>query len=217
MITRSWRRSLHSVSVFPWPQVRRAKLGFVSRRQVPAPEVLARHRVPRVASLSVTPTTKRTQGGDGPQCASVKGWSPVRRINCGCRRRLWYGRQHPRSPIGHGSRELTGVEDRGTSPRQSRELGRSHGFFHGRKEGGTTGKPGGSPMVHGKSDVPIRARTWGNAHRAQGGTCSRPFDGNAAHTQRWSRGDNGSRTDSQSGSAGTADAIHVADAPRHGG
>jgi hypothetical protein len=30
--------------------VRRAKLGFVSRRQIPAPEALPRHRVPRVAS-----------------------------------------------------------------------------------------------------------------------------------------------------------------------
>jgi hypothetical protein len=67
--------------------VRRAKLGFVSRRQVPAPEVLARHRVPSVASLSVTPVAKRTQGGDGPQCESVKGLSPVMDVNCGCRRR----------------------------------------------------------------------------------------------------------------------------------
>jgi hypothetical protein len=67
--------------------VRRAKLGFVSRRQVPAPEALARHRVPSVASLSVTPAAKRTQGGDGPQCESVKGLSPVMDVNCGCRRR----------------------------------------------------------------------------------------------------------------------------------
>ena len=57
--------------------VRRAKLGFASQGQVLTPEVLARHRVPRVASLKVTTTAKRTQGGDGPQCASVKGLSPV--------------------------------------------------------------------------------------------------------------------------------------------
>ena len=36
-----------------------------------------------------------------------------------------------RGAEGHGPREPTGVEDRGTSPRQSRELGRSYGFFHG--------------------------------------------------------------------------------------
>jgi hypothetical protein len=67
--------------------VRRVKLGFVSRRQVPAPEVLARHRVPSVASLSVTPVAKRTQGGDGPQRESVKGLSPVMDVKRGCRRR----------------------------------------------------------------------------------------------------------------------------------
>jgi len=57
--------------------VRRAKLGFASQGQVLTPEVLARHRVPRVASWKVTTTTKRTQEGDGPQCVSVKGLSPV--------------------------------------------------------------------------------------------------------------------------------------------
>ena len=57
--------------------VRRAKLGYVSRRQISAPEAVARHRVPRVASASVTAAAKRTQGGDGPQCVSVKGLSPV--------------------------------------------------------------------------------------------------------------------------------------------
>ena len=56
---------------------RRAKLGCVSRGQNPASEALARHRVPSVASAKVTTSTKRTQGGDGPQCASVKGLSPV--------------------------------------------------------------------------------------------------------------------------------------------
>ena len=39
---------------------------------------------------------------------------------------------HIRGADGHGPREPTGVEDRGTSPRQSRELGRSHGLLHGR-------------------------------------------------------------------------------------
>ena len=38
-----------------------------------------------------------------------------------------------RGANGQGPREPTGVEDRGTSPRQSRELGRSYGFFHGWK------------------------------------------------------------------------------------
>jgi hypothetical protein len=36
---------------------------------------------------------------------------------------------HIRGVEGHGPREPTGVEDRGTSPRQSRELGRSHGLL----------------------------------------------------------------------------------------
>ena len=39
---------------------------------------------------------------------------------------------HIRGADGHGPREPTGVEDRGTSPRQSRELGRSHGLLQGR-------------------------------------------------------------------------------------
>ena len=65
-------------------------------------------------------------------------------------------------------------------------------------------------MPQRKSDVPIVARRWGNAHGAKGGTDGRPFDGNVTHTQRWSDGDNGSRADSQSGSPGTAHAIHVA-------
>ena len=61
-----------------------------------------------------------------------------------------------------------------------------------------------------KSDIPIRARTWGNAHRAKGDTYGSPFDGNVNHTQRWARDDYGSRTDSQPGSKGTADALYVA-------
>ena len=67
--------------------VRRAKLGFASQGQVLTPEALARHRVPSVASEAVTSTAKRTQGGDGPQRASVKGLSPVMDVKCGCRRR----------------------------------------------------------------------------------------------------------------------------------
>jgi hypothetical protein len=39
---------------------------------------------------------------------------------------------HLRGAEGHGPREPTGVEDRGTSSRQSRELGRSHRPLHGR-------------------------------------------------------------------------------------
>ena len=56
-------------------------------------------------------------------------------------------------------------------------------------------------MAHRKSDVLIVAWKWGNAHGAKGGTYGRPFDGNVNHTQRWTYGDNGSRTDSSSGSA----------------
>jgi hypothetical protein len=37
-----------------------------------------------------------------------------------------------READGHGLREPTGVEDRGTSPGQSRELGRSYGLLQGR-------------------------------------------------------------------------------------
>jgi hypothetical protein len=36
-----------------------------------------------------------------------------------------------RGADGHGPREPIGVEDRGTSPRQSRELGRSYGLLQG--------------------------------------------------------------------------------------
>ena len=74
----SWRRAGHALHRARIPNiVRRAKLGVVSRGKDPAPEALARHRVPRVASPAVTLAAKRTQGGDGRQCASVKGWSPV--------------------------------------------------------------------------------------------------------------------------------------------
>ena len=58
---------------------------------------------------------------------------------------------------GHGPREPLGGEDRGTSPRQSRALGRSHGLLQGRGESGTTGTPGGHAPVYGKSDVPLGA------------------------------------------------------------
>ena len=40
---------------------------------------------------------------------------------------------HIRGAEGHGPREPTGVEDRGTSPRQRRERGRSSGRFQGRE------------------------------------------------------------------------------------
>ena len=39
---------------------------------------------------------------------------------------------HIKGAQGHGSGEPTGVEDRGTSPRQRRELGRSSGLLQGR-------------------------------------------------------------------------------------
>ena len=63
--------------------VRRAKLGVASQGQSLTPEALARHRVPRVASASVTALAKRTQGVHGPQCASVKGLSRVMRRTVG--------------------------------------------------------------------------------------------------------------------------------------
>ncbi len=72
---------------FSAPLVRRAKLGFVDGVKVPILEALARHQELSVALVSVTKPAKRTQGGDGPQCESVKGMSLDIRINCGCRRR----------------------------------------------------------------------------------------------------------------------------------
>jgi hypothetical protein len=53
-----------------------------------------------------------------------------------------------------------------------------------RESGGTTGQPGGSPMIQGKSDVLIVVSNWGNAQGAKGGTCGRTLDGNVIHTQR---------------------------------
>ena len=72
-------------------------------------------------------------------------------------------------------------------------------------------------MVQRKSDVPIGVRKWGNAHGAKGDTYRRPFDGNVNHTQRWREGDHRSRAESPAGSPGAAHAIHIADAPLHGG
>ena len=57
--------------------VRRAKLGFVYWVGVPVLEALARHQVLSVASALATTLAKRTQGGHGLQCDSVKGLSPV--------------------------------------------------------------------------------------------------------------------------------------------
>jgi hypothetical protein len=54
-------------------------------------------------------------------------------------------------------------------------------------------------MAHRKSDAPIRARTRGNARRAKGGTYGHGLDGDAGHTQRWTRGDHGNRVHRQTG------------------
>src|ERR671924_263426 len=72
-------------------------------------------------------------------------------------------------------------------------------------------------MAERKSDVPIGARRWGNAHGAKGDTAESPSEDHVNHTQRWTHDDHRDRTDSPTGSAGPADAIHVADAPLHGG
>jgi hypothetical protein len=104
--------------------VRRAKLGLVSRGQVPAPEALARHRIPSVAWPKATTAAKRTQGVDGPQCASVKGLSPVMNRDVGADM-LSNMEGHIQGAKGQGSHEPTGVEDRGTSTGQGWELGRS--------------------------------------------------------------------------------------------
>jgi len=111
--------------------VRRAKLGFASQGQVLTLEALARHQVPSVASSAVTLAAKRTQGVHGPQCASVKGLSPVMRRTVGADV-LSITEGYIRGTNGHGPREPTGVEDRSTCTRQSRELGRSSGLLHGR-------------------------------------------------------------------------------------
>jgi site-specific recombinase XerD len=70
------------LSVATWRELvplfeRRAKLDPVSRGQNLASKALTRHRVSSVAVAKVTTSPKRTQGGDGPQCVSVKGLSPV--------------------------------------------------------------------------------------------------------------------------------------------
>ena len=82
-------------------------------------------RIPSVALASVTPSVKRTQGGDGPQYVSVKGLSPV--INKTVDADAFGSAEgNTRGAHSHGSRGSTGVRDRGTSLWQSRELGRSH-------------------------------------------------------------------------------------------
>jgi hypothetical protein len=78
------------------------------RGQVLTPEALARHRVPSVASETVTSPAKRAQGGDGPQRARVKGLSPVMDVQCGCRRREQDGRPYRWSRAGSGFREPPG-------------------------------------------------------------------------------------------------------------
>jgi hypothetical protein len=127
--------------------VRRAKLGFASQGEVLTPEALARRRVLSVASSAVTLAAKRTQGVHGPQCASVKGLSPVMRRTVGADV-LSNTEGHIRGTNGHGPREPTGVEDRSTCTRQSRELGRSSGLLQGRGAGWYnqhTGRPANGP------------------------------------------------------------------------
>ena len=85
----------------------------------------------------MTLAAKRTQGVHGPQCASVKGLSPVMRRTVGADV-LSNTEGHIRGTNGHGPREPTGVEDRSTCTRQSRELGRSSGLL---QEGGRMVQP----------------------------------------------------------------------------
>ena len=88
--------------------VRRAKLGFASQGEIPTPEALARQRVPSVASQTVTSTAKRTQGGDGPQRASVKGLSPRYGREMWAPTSLARRKAISMEPLGYGSREPTG-------------------------------------------------------------------------------------------------------------
>jgi hypothetical protein len=108
--------------------VRRAKLGFVYGVQVPILEALAKHQVLSVASASATRSAKRTQGGDGPQCESVKGFSPDMNKTVDADA-FSIAEGNIKAVNSHDCRESTGVVDRGTSLWQSRELGRSHEFF----------------------------------------------------------------------------------------
>jgi hypothetical protein len=62
---------------------------------------------------------------------------------------------HIRGTNGPGPREPTGVEDRSTCTRQSRELGRSSGLLQGRGEDGATSPLAGQPTVQRKSDALI--------------------------------------------------------------
>ena len=61
----------------------------------------------------------RKREGNEPRHENARVGADVLRITEG----------HIKGANGHGPREPTGVDDRGTSPRQSRELGRSYGFF----------------------------------------------------------------------------------------
>ena len=117
---------------------------------------------------------------------------------------LWLQRTHRGRRPGHvttaesGTREILWVLPRMGVGWHNRHTGR---------------KPDGPEEV----GCPHSSEEVGNAHGAKGDTCRRPFDGNVNHTQRWRDGDHRSRADSPAGSPGTAYAIHVADAPLHGG
>ena len=64
---------------------------------------------------------KRTQGGDGPQCESVKGFSPVMNEKTVDADAFSIAEGNIKVVNSHDCRESTGVVDRGTSLWQSRE------------------------------------------------------------------------------------------------
>ena len=107
-----------------------------------------------------------------------------------------------------------------TVARHQGRVGNSGGPMGSSREGRRAAQPDNreeAPTTHGKSDALVRATKWGNAPRAKGGTDGGPLDGDAAHTQRWTCGDHGSRADSHTGSQGAADALYRADVPLHVG
>jgi hypothetical protein len=118
-----------------------------------------------------------------------------------------------RGAEGQGPREPTGVEDRGTSPRQSRELRRSKGFL---QDGSRAVQPAHREDARWSlgSRMPPYERGRGGARRAKGGTWERGLEGHVGHTQRWNHGDYRRRVHRQTSAQGTRGDLYGPDAPR---